>query len=83
MERHIYTSLKDWKVSPNRTPLILQGARQVGKTYMLKEFGKREHDNVVYITCDDNDDMKDMRVDYDIKRIIRSISDIYGVSITP
>ena len=74
MERHIYTSLKDWKVSPNRKPLILQGARQVGKTYILKEFGKREYDNVVYINCDDNDDMKDMFVDYDIKRIIRSIN---------
>ena len=83
MERHIYTSLKDWKVSPNRKPLILQGARQVGKTYILKEFGKREYDNVVYINCDDNDDMKDMFVDYDIKRIIRSISAISGVSITP
>lgn len=40
MERHIYKSLKSWKDSPNRKPLILQGARQVGKTYILKEFGK-------------------------------------------
>ena len=83
MERYIYKSLKSWKDSPNRKPLILQGARQVGKTYILKEFGKREYDNVVYINCDDNDDMKDMFVDYDIKRIIRSISAISGVSITP
>lgn len=83
MERHIYKSLKSWKDSPNRKPLILQGARQVGKTYILKEFGKREYDDVVYINCDDNDDMKDMFSDYDIKRIIRTLSAISGISIKP
>ena len=80
MERHIYKSLKSWKDSPNRKPLILQGARQVGKTYILKEFGKREYDDVVCINCDDNDDMKDMFSDYDIKRIIRTLSAISGIS---
>ena len=83
MERHIYTSLKDWKVSPNRKPLILQGARQVGKTYILKEFGAREYSEVVYINCDDNNDMQNMFVDYDVDRIIRSLSAISGVSIKP
>lgn len=83
MKRSIYTSLKAWKASPNRKPLILQGARQVGKTYILKEFGKREYDDVVYINCDDNDNMKDMFSDYDIQRIIRSLSALSGVSIKP
>lgn len=54
--------------------LILQGARQVGKTYILKEFGRNEYQDVVYINCDDNDNMKDMFVDYDIQRILRSLS---------
>lgn len=83
MKRSIYTSLCTWKASSHRKPLILQGARQVGKTYILKEFGKQEYKNVVYINCDDNDNMKEMFVDYDIQRIIRSLSAISGVSIQP
>lgn len=83
MERSIYSSLKKWKESPTRKPLILQGARQVGKTYILKEFGAREYSEVVYINCDDNNDMQNMFVDYDIDRIIRSLSAISGVSIKP
>lgn len=83
MERSIYLSLKKWKDSPTRKPLILQGARQVGKTYILKEFGAREYSEVVYINCDDNNDMQNMFVDYDVDRIIRSLSAISGISIKP
>lgn len=83
MKRSIYSSLKKWKESPTRKPLILQGARQVGKTYILKEFGAREYSEVVYINCDDNNDMQNMFVDYDVDRIIRSMSAISGVSIKP
>jgi predicted AAA+ superfamily ATPase len=83
MERSIYSSLKKWKESTTRKPLILQGARQVGKTYILKEFGAREYSEVVYINCDDNNDMQNMFVDYDVDRIIRSMSAISGVSIKP
>lgn len=83
MERSIYSNLKKWKDSPTRKPLILQGARQVGKTYILKEFGAREYSEVVYINCDDNNDMQNMFVDYDIDRIIRSMSAISGISIKP
>jgi len=83
MERSIYSSLKKWKESPTRKPLILQGARQVGKTYILKEFGAREYSEVVYINCDDNNDMQNMFVDYDVDRIIRSMSAISGISINP
>lgn len=83
MERSIYSSLKKWKESPTRKPLILQGARQVGKTYILKEFGAREYSEVVYINCDDNNDMQNMFADYDVDRIIRSLSAISGISIKP
>lgn len=83
MERSIYSNLKKWKDSPTRKPLILQGARQVGKTYILKEFGAREYSEVVYINCDDNNDMQNMFVDYDVDRIIRSLSAISGISIKP
>ena len=71
MERSIYSSLKKWKESPTRKPLI------------LKEFGAREYSEVVYINCDDNNDMQNMFVDYDVDRIIRSLSAISGISIKP
>lgn len=83
MERYIYNQLLEWKKSDTRKPLILQGARQVGKTYILKEFGKREYKNLVYINCDNNEEMHEMFSDYDIKRIIRSLSAISHQSILP
>ena len=55
MERAVYQQLTAWKNSVARKPLILEGARQVGKTYILKEFGRREYRNLVYINCDNND----------------------------
>ena len=51
MKRFIYNHLKDWKLSSNRKPLIMYGARQVGKTYIIKEFGNNEFENMVYINC--------------------------------
>lgn len=83
MERYIYKQLLEWKTSPTRKPLILQGARQVGKTYLLKEFGRREYHNLVYINCDNNENMANMFFDYDIPRIIRSLSALSGESILP
>lgn len=50
MERFIMQDLIAWKNREDRKPLILLGARQVGKTYILKEFGQREFENVAYIT---------------------------------
>jgi len=54
MERKIFERLIQWKEKPNRMPLILNGARQVGKTYILKEFGEKCFDNVVYINMETN-----------------------------
>ena len=48
MERFILKKLLDWKNSPYRKPLILKGVRQVGKTWILKEFGKRYYENTAY-----------------------------------
>lgn len=75
MKRLIYNKLIEWKVRANRKPLILEGARQVGKTYILQEFGKNEFDNMVYINCDNNDAVKQLfAIDYDIARILRGLS---------
>lgn len=49
MKRSLYNKLVDWKKSINRKPLLLKGARQVGKTYLLQEFGKNEFQNTFYL----------------------------------
>ena len=52
MKRKIYSELVKWKTKPNRMPLIVNGARQVGKSYILQEFGKREFDNFVMVNLE-------------------------------
>ena len=84
MERSIIEQLKEWKNSPLRKPLILAGARQVGKTYILKEFGKREYKHVAYINCDNNPDVAGLFAeDYDMKRVLLVIGALTGQPIIP
>lgn len=84
MERSIIKQLKEWKNSPLRKPLILAGARQVGKTYILKEFGKREYENVAYINCDNNAEVAELFAeDYDMKRVLLVIGALTGQPIIP
>lgn len=54
MQRYIKEQLIEWKNSYNRKPLILRGARQVGKTYILKEFGEEQYEGVAYFNFDHN-----------------------------
>jgi predicted AAA+ superfamily ATPase len=49
MKRNLYLKLLEWKKDPDKKPLIIRGARQVGKTYLLKEFGRREYKNHIYL----------------------------------
>lgn len=84
MERSIISQLKTWKESPLRKPLILAGARQVGKTYILKEFGKREYERVAYINCDNNPEVVNLfSEDYDMKRVLLVIGALTGQPILP
>ena len=84
MHRNITNELLKWKNSSRRQPLILLGARQVGKTYVLKHFGKKYYRNVAYVSCDNNELVKDLFAeDYNIERIILNLSAITGESITP
>lgn len=76
MKRFLYSELLKWKNSKRRKPLILEGARQVGKTWILKEFGKREFENVAYINCDIDDSSASLFMDFDIDRILRAVSAI-------
>ena len=54
MERSIYNKLVEWKNKKDHKPLILNGARQVGKTYILQEFGKREYKKLAFFSLDRN-----------------------------
>lgn len=73
MKRKLYDRLLEWKSSPSRKPLILEGARQVGKTWLLKEFGRNEYKNMVYINCHDNHDAKLLfQQDFNVVRIMQA-----------
>lgn len=74
MERKLFKSLEKWKHKKKRKPLIIQGARQVGKTWIMKEFGSRYYKNTVYINFDNNEVMKKIfETDFDISRIVSAI----------
>lgn len=79
MKRSIYTQLLTWKESPRRKPMILYGARQVGKTYILKEFGRNEFENMIYINCYKNPAIETLfSEDKDINRILIGLSALSG-----
>lgn len=84
MYRKALNSLKNWKTDKYRKPLILKGARQVGKTWIMKEFGKTEYEKVAYVTFSNNSRMKNVfENDYDIQRIFMNIAAETGVTVTP
>lgn len=60
MERHIFEQLKRWKLDKSRKPLILKGARQVGKTYTLTHFGAAAYENVAYLNFENSPHLHDL-----------------------
>ena len=84
MERLIMHKLLDWKNSPYRKPLILKGVRQVGKTWVLKEFGKRYYENVAYFNFDENEEYKQFfETTKDVDRILQNLMLASGENIAP
>ena len=84
MKRTIYHKLIEWKRSEDRKPLILNGARQVGKTYILKEFGENEYAKVAYFTLDRDDKARSVfERNTNTSSIILALSAISGINITP
>ena len=79
----MYEKLVRWKNSPHRKPLILEGARQVGKTWLIDEFGPKEFKYYIKINCDNNPEVSDLFLDYDIERILRVISAIAKKPVKP
>ncbi len=84
MKRDIEAALREWKASPRRLPLILQGARQVGKTYSLKQFAAAEYENAAYFNFDENPAFDSLfQGDLDPKRILPMLSLAAGSTIRP
>lgn len=84
MERWILKQLLEWKNSPYRKPLILKGVRQVGKTWILKEFGRRYYENTAYFNFDENEDYKQFfETTKDVRRILQNLMLASGQKILP
>lgn len=84
MERALMKKLVEWKDSPVRKPLILKGARQVGKTWLMQEFGKKYFKKTAYVNFDHNPVMQHIfDQDFDIQRILMAINIETGVVVTP
>lgn len=84
MQRFLMDDLLKWKDNENRKPLILKGARQVGKTWLMKEFGKLHFEKCAYVSFYNNQRMKRVfEEDYDIERIITNINIETHIEITP
>lgn len=82
MKRSAIKYLYQWKESNHRKPLIMLGARQVGKTWLMQEFAKEAYTNSVYVNFEDNEMLRELFVnDFDINRIINSLQWSTGVTI--
>ena len=83
MKRNLFNELILWKNSNNRKPLLLQGARQVGKTYLINEFGKKEYSNYIYLNFEQDPDLKTLFTSsLSPKNIINNISLYIGRKIS-
>ena len=83
MKRKLYNALIEWKNDPERKPLVLEGARQVGKTWLLKEFGQNEYQNLVYVNFHDDPEAQEIfRVDLKVDRIMYLLESITNQKIT-
>ncbi len=84
MEREIVSELLKWKNSKNRKPLIVHGARQVGKTYIIKKFGKENYDNLIYVNFETNQELSSQIAEsIDAKYVINKLELFFGEKILP
>ena len=84
MYRYAINDLIVWKKSLNHMPLIIKGARQVGKTWLMQEFGKTQYEKVAYISFDNNPRLDTLfKKDFNIKRLIDGLNIEVGFNITP
>lgn len=82
MKRNAIKELYEWKENNGRKPLVILGARQVGKTWLMKEFGKEAYKKCAYVNFEDNDDLRGLfEHDFDIQRIIANLQWAIDVTI--
>jgi len=84
MYRKEFSALQEWKATANRKPLIIKGARQVGKTWLIKEFGKMAYEQVAYINFESSPVLRQVfDLDFDIQRILSAIRIETGIDSKP
>lgn len=84
MERKAMVQLRRWRESPRRKPLLLQGVRQSGKTWLLKEVGRRYYKNTAYFNFDENEEYKQFfETTKDVRRIVQNLAMASGQTILP
>ena len=84
MKRDIYQKLLGWKSNDRRKPLLLQGARQTGKTFILKAFGRNEYENVMYCNFEEDPGLDPFfKRNLDPDRILRDLSIYYDLKVRP
>lgn len=84
MDRRAFDELLQWKNRPNRKPLVIQGARQVGKTWLMREFGRREYTRTAYLSFSENPHAAVIfEGAYHVESLIQGIALMSGVEITP
>ncbi|GHV73348.1 ATPase [Spirochaetia bacterium] len=84
MERRLFSTLGAWKTKQGRQPLIVQGARQVGKTWLIQEFGRREFQNVIYIDFEKNKRAGSFfEEDIAPEKIVRYLEGEFGEEVIP
>lgn len=83
MQRHAFDRLEAWKNSRGRKPLVVRGARQVGKTWLLEEFGRTRYQDVVYLNCQRDPIAPVFAGDLDPRRLIRGLEIAAGKPIDP
>ncbi len=84
MKRNAINALIEWKNNEERKPLVIRGARQVGKTWLMKEFGEKYYKNFVYLNFDEEDELKSIfEANKNPHRIVEMLSMIAGQKILP
>lgn len=83
LHRETISRLKQWKDSTDRKPLMLHGARQVGKTWLMQKFGNEQFEDTAYFNFDEHRELSELFADKNPKRIIKELSYLHGRAITP
>ena len=83
MERDVEIELLEWKERNERTPLIIRGARQVGKSFTVEAFGRTHFHNIVVVNFEEKAEAKNCFETLDVHSIVKKLEFLYGAAIIP